>query len=1701
MRKLLCTIMAVGLLATGAWAQTTIYVSPGDDIHLAVAGANAGDTVFFNTGTYALGSTINVTEAITLEGASEGGVIFDVNCGSGYGIHPSVGGVTLKNFTLNMVTPSGEYAGYAIHASGTPNVQVGLTIEHVTIQGASGADKRRAGVDIHGYDDVVLSYVTSKDATWGNGIQITGCVNVDVDNCTTMNNAWGSLSIYCSQYLVPNRASDDVDIDAGTCSFGENNVFIENQFGLTSTNVVVDGYDYYLTNDEFRAGAEGFIFIKDTLADVQAHALHVGWGFVGYEHATVLQEIATGEYVVDATLGIGMTIQGAIDAASPGDVVNVGAGTFREQLIIDKSLTLAGAGEGVTTVEAPDPIDRAPYSITVWTGSSKNVDPVIGANAAGTVHVRDLTVDGRDTGPNDFYGIHYFDTSGSITDCTVAGIHYPAGPGAQNVLSIVATQSASPGALTIDISGNTVPSFQKGGIAVKGPDQTFTVNNNEIDANPSPDIAGNGIQLSYGATGSTLNNIVSGVGYTGDDWAGTGILLFECGDVTMTGDTVTGSQSGVNYSDWRWVYAHPSPVNLEMNNLTLTGNEWSLGFQLSGDQSDLVLDVNGGAISNSGGDAVDVWGTGIDPWGGSYYTGWNNGDLTVDIEGLSIDGTAIDAIWTGDFSGNATNVVHGFDVTECSITGSTGYAMANNFPETINAPRNYWDDPAGPTVGAKSLGERRASPPAMPAGFDLPEKGSARVVETAADKAGGAVTGPIVVSPWYGLLPGASPMTWGTSTSISATVALANPYDTINVAAGSYNEMVTINKPLTLNGANAGVHPAVGTHPTEVVGTRGPETDLTHNGLFAFRPEADDITIDGFLFSGDGGRIIDTYADANNFHLTNCIFDNDGVATSTGVIQFGGGSHTDMTIDFNLFQDKGDHTIYTGAAADVYDRLLIAWNKFNVEGNSLFWTADTLVDGVIQGNEFDGTIGGTPGVGFCTVNAGKMGNLQIKDNWVHDTAFIPFQVGIIGGSVTGNTFERIHPYTGYYGVALQLWGGEYGTLVSNDVVVEDNVFHFNDVPGVTDPVYAMDLRPGAAPDPGIDGTTIVCRNNQFLDGGVLSSATAIRHRSDTTNWVDAIDNWWGSVSGPFHATLNPAGTGAKVGDFVTFDPWTGMGTLSIVPATSGPLSCGDTQVLTVHYEPGNPMTPLRGYTMTLELSTELAFTDSVITFTNALDDLSQSGHVPQVILTNGDGTITVDNTILGTTDGLEVGADLFSFSVTTASEGTGTADLINTTLRDVTNQINIGSIEVGAEITVDCTAPPAASIAALPGPDTVRLTWTIDNTDVDHFELYRAVWHLAGDELASAYPEYDDVNVPVDRQTSYLGVTSSTEWTPVDLNLASGTVSYDADTGLDRGIYWYELFAVDAAGNVSAMTAEYVRATNYFLGDFDEDGLVYDYVDVNALGTYYGTTQDTGDPGADIDIGPTDDFTGLGIPETDNTIGFEDLMIFALNYDTVSKQERPATPATIALNWVRLDQDTWALELNEPCEGLLGLNVRAPLPEGVSVTVERGELLDQQSTPAFLATAPDGLDIGVAALGQGFTGQGELLRVTAAGVEELSPAIDARGHDNAAIDVALTMSAADLPTALALSQNHPNPFNPSTTIKFDLPARGRVDLKVYALDGSLVRTLVSEVMDQGHHDVVWYGRDDSGRQAATGTYFYRMVADGKTLVRKMTLMK
>jgi Subtilase family len=94
-----------------------------------------------------------------------------------------------------------------------------------------------------------------------------------------------------------------------------------------------------------------------------------------------------------------------------------------------------------------------------------------------------------------------------------------------------------------------------------------------------------------------------------------------------------------------------------------------------------------------------------------------------------------------------------------------------------------------------------------------------------------------------------------------------------------------------------------------------------------------------------------------------------------------------------------------------------------------------------------------------------------------------------------------------------------------------------------------------------------------------------------------------------------------------------------------------------------------------------------------------------------------------------------------------------------------------------------------------------------------------------------------------------------------------------------------------------------------------------------------------------------------------------------------------------------------------------------------------------------------------------------------------------------------LPRVLALNQNTPNPFNPITTIAFELPQPGAVSLRVFDLRGRSVRLLRDENLPAGRYRSTWDGRDDGGRSVASGVYFYELRTGGERLVRKMGLLK
>jgi hypothetical protein len=91
--------------------------------------------------------------------------------------------------------------------------------------------------------------------------------------------------------------------------------------------------------------------------------------------------------------------------------------------------------------------------------------------------------------------------------------------------------------------------------------------------------------------------------------------------------------------------------------------------------------------------------------------------------------------------------------------------------------------------------------------------------------------------------------------------------------------------------------------------------------------------------------------------------------------------------------------------------------------------------------------------------------------------------------------------------------------------------------------------------------------------------------------------------------------------------------------------------------------------------------------------------------------------------------------------------------------------------------------------------------------------------------------------------------------------------------------------------------------------------------------------------------------------------------------------------------------------------------------------------------------------------------------------------------------------AFALDQNVPNPFNPTTTIRFSLATPELVTLNIYDVAGRRIRTLVDTPQAAGTHTVTWNGTNDRGAAVSSGIYFYRLTAGGFAETRKMVLLK
>ncbi|MEQ8852748.1 hypothetical protein, partial [Gimesia sp.] len=468
--------------------------------------------------------------------------------------------------------------------------------------------------------------------------------------------------------------------------------------------------------------------------------------------------------------------------------------------------------------------------------------------------------------------------------------------------------------------------------------------------------------------------------------------------------------------------------------------------------------------------------------------------------------------------------------------------------------------------------------------------------------------------------------------------AAAATGDTIQVAAGTYSGLISLNKSVDLLGANAGIDPNTM--------ARGAESIIDHDGFYAIQPTADDATIDGFSFEGNGGRVIDSYAGADNLTIANNIFNNTNIPGSQGGIQLQSGSFDDLTVEQNLFQFTGDGDALLVGGGGSFERMHIVGNHFAGTTGGIFQNGGTINDAVVEQNEFTGGVG---------MNMGDAGNIQIRENTFDGTFYTGFQVGTIDGEIVGNTFQNIEAYPGFFGQAFELWGGQYGTTVSQNVTIENNVIHYNDVAGAAEPNHGIRLR---TPDAGsgIDASTIHINNNAFLDGGVRGDAKAIRHFGDQTTAVDASGNWWGTTSeSSIEALMEDADGGTPLMvDFTSFLD-NGTDTDGVTAGFQGDFSTlnvtalgGQTGPVGRIQEAVEKVTP--GGTINIKSGTYAGNVDATATGIDKSVTLAP-GNSPGQVIINGDLILNADDTLDIDVNGATAGSGFDQFVVS------GTVDL------------------------------------------------------------------------------------------------------------------------------------------------------------------------------------------------------------------------------------------------------------------------------------------------------------------------------------------------------------------------------------------------------------------------------------------------------------
>jgi parallel beta-helix repeat protein len=263
-----------------------------------------------------------------------------------------------------------------------------------------------------------------------------------------------------------------------------------------------------------------------------------------------------GKFFVNASLGhdVGTctkaapcaTIGYALGQAPSGATIKVAAGTYPEQLVISKNISIVGVVN--QTIIEPSMLPVADAD----TDSSQSQYAIVDATSGATVNLTGLTIDGQaaqgqfNSCVNDFVGVYYHDASGTMTADTVTNIELPPDAfGCQDGLGVYVASDAGHNS-SVGMDYDTVTNYDKNGITCDDPGTDCSILGSAVTGiGPTGLIAQNGIQLYDADGGSVMGTTVSGDSYTGGYYTAAGLLVISTGTLNISGNTVTNSDVNI----------------------------------------------------------------------------------------------------------------------------------------------------------------------------------------------------------------------------------------------------------------------------------------------------------------------------------------------------------------------------------------------------------------------------------------------------------------------------------------------------------------------------------------------------------------------------------------------------------------------------------------------------------------------------------------------------------------------------------------------------------------------------------------------------------------------------------------------------------------------------------------------------------------------------------------------------------------------------------------------------------------------------------------------------------------------------------------------------------------------------------------------------------------------------------------------------